>query len=424
MASYSTVKSGSKGSSVSELQTLLNDKGYDLSVDGIFGSKTQAAVRDYQSKNGLSVDGIVGKNTWNALTGGSSGASSGSSSAVAASPSPAGSAGYMQQLQEMMNQVTSGSTYKPGEFENPYGDKLLELTTPKTDEEYRQQATNQYMPQYNAQVEAAQQAAEREQLGYQNQLAQLERAMADSRESLNTSNQKNLSELQNSMLRRGVARSSYAAQTLANAQASGQNALSKLERDYLANTAYVGQQQQLTTSQLAQTEKRLKEDLATNIANYEQTLRSNDKTAQLTAYQQMADAYNAWKQTTEQLTAQAAQFTTSTQSDILQFLANMAQNQEQFDEQMAFNREQAAKAASAASYSRSSGGGGGGGGDRNPVKGSPITEKKWSDFSKAISTSTGKKNTINAYAGPNGNIFQAAAEYALEQQRRTGLYGY
>ena len=109
MASYSTVKSGSKGSSVSELQTLLNDKGYDLSVDGIFGSKTQAAVRDYQSKNGLSVDGIVGKNTWNALTGGSSGASSGSSSAVAASPSPAGSAGYMQQLQEMMNQVTSGS---------------------------------------------------------------------------------------------------------------------------------------------------------------------------------------------------------------------------------------------------------------------------------------------------------------------------
>ena len=130
MASYSTVKSGSRGSSVSELQTLLNDKGYDLSVDGIFGSKTQAAVRDYQSKNGLSVDGIVGKNTWNALTGGSSG-SSGSSS-------PTGSAGYMQQLQEMMKQVTSGSTYKPGEFENPYGDKLLELTTPKTDEEYRQ----------------------------------------------------------------------------------------------------------------------------------------------------------------------------------------------------------------------------------------------------------------------------------------------
>lgn len=417
MASYSTVKSGSRGSSVSELQTLLNDKGYDLSVDGIFGSKTQAAVRDYQSKNGLSVDGIVGKNTWNALTGGSSG-SSGSSS-------PTGSAGYMQQLQEMMKQVTSGSTYKPGEFENPYGDKLLELTTPKTDEEYRQQATNQYMPQYNAQVEAAQQAAEREQLGYQNQLAQLERAMNKSRESVNSTQQKNISDLQSSMLRRGVARSSYAAQTEANARSGWAKALSDLEQEYQANTNYVGQQQQLTTSQLAQTEKRLKEDLATNIANYEQTLRSNDKTAQLTAYQQMADAYNAWKQTTEQLTAQAAQFTTSTQSDILQFLANMAQNQEQFDEQMAFNREQAAKAARAASYSRSSGGGGGGGGGGNdePRGG---TTKSWTDFKKAIDNDKkkGTNTTINAYAGPNGNIYQAAAEYALEQQRRTGLYGY
>lgn len=417
---YSTVKSGSKGSSVSELQTILNDKGYDLSVDGIFGSKTQAAVRDYQSKNGLSVDGIVGKNTWSSLTGGSSGSSSSSST-----PStPSGSAGYMQQLQEMMNQVTSGSTYTPGAFENPYGDKLLELTTPKTDEEYRQQATDQYMPQYNAQVEAAQQAAEKEQLGYQNQLAQLERAMAKSRESVNSTQQKNISNLQASMLRRGVARSSYAAQTEANARSGWAKALSDLEQEYQANTNYVGQQQQLTTSQLAQTEKRLKEDLATNIANYEQTLRSNDKTAQLTAYQQMADAYNAWKQTTEQLTAQAAQFTTSTQSDILQFLANMAQNQEQFDEQMAFNREQAAKAAS---YSRSSsGGGGGGGGDDDSSGGGGGTTKSWSEFKKAIDNDKkkGTNTTINAYAGPNGNIYQAAAEYALEQQRRTGLYGY
>ena len=68
MASYSQVKTGSKGDSVKELQRLLNQNGYNLSVDGIFGSKTASAVKDYQKKNNLSVDGIVGNNTWNSLT--------------------------------------------------------------------------------------------------------------------------------------------------------------------------------------------------------------------------------------------------------------------------------------------------------------------------------------------------------------------
>ena len=55
---------------VRQLQTLLNKNGYNLAVDGSFGSKTLAAVKDYQSKNGLTVDGIVGTNTWGALTAG------------------------------------------------------------------------------------------------------------------------------------------------------------------------------------------------------------------------------------------------------------------------------------------------------------------------------------------------------------------
>ena len=59
---------GSKGDEVKELQTALNSKGYNLSVDGIFGDKTQAAVKDYQTKNNLQVDGIVGTNTWASLS--------------------------------------------------------------------------------------------------------------------------------------------------------------------------------------------------------------------------------------------------------------------------------------------------------------------------------------------------------------------
>lgn len=68
MANYNQVSYGSKGDDVTELQKLLKNNGYtDLAVDGDFGDKTQAAVTNFQEKNGLAVDGIVGTNTWGAL---------------------------------------------------------------------------------------------------------------------------------------------------------------------------------------------------------------------------------------------------------------------------------------------------------------------------------------------------------------------
>jgi len=55
---------GSRGDEVKKLQTALNSTGsYTLSVDGRYGPKTQAAVRDYQTKNGLKIDGIAGTET-------------------------------------------------------------------------------------------------------------------------------------------------------------------------------------------------------------------------------------------------------------------------------------------------------------------------------------------------------------------------
>ena len=55
---------GSSGDAVKELQTNLNTVGgYNLDVDGGFGKKTKAAVVDYQKKNGLAVDGVVGDKT-------------------------------------------------------------------------------------------------------------------------------------------------------------------------------------------------------------------------------------------------------------------------------------------------------------------------------------------------------------------------
>lgn len=57
-----TIRQGSRGADVATLQKKLN-----LNADGIFGPKTEEAVKLFQKANGLSVDGIVGAKTWSAL---------------------------------------------------------------------------------------------------------------------------------------------------------------------------------------------------------------------------------------------------------------------------------------------------------------------------------------------------------------------
>jgi peptidoglycan hydrolase-like protein with peptidoglycan-binding domain len=63
------VKRGSKGSAVTALQRQLRFTfGYaSVVVDGTFGAATQTAVKSFQSKKGLTADGIVGQRTWKAL---------------------------------------------------------------------------------------------------------------------------------------------------------------------------------------------------------------------------------------------------------------------------------------------------------------------------------------------------------------------
>lgn len=80
----STIRYGSRGDRVKQLQNMLNyhyrtpSSGghftaspysfkYPLKIDGDFGPQTQAAVKDYQKANHLQVDGIVGPKTWRSL---------------------------------------------------------------------------------------------------------------------------------------------------------------------------------------------------------------------------------------------------------------------------------------------------------------------------------------------------------------------
>ncbi|MBE9113236.1 peptidoglycan-binding protein, partial [Nodosilinea sp. LEGE 07298] len=67
-AALPVLRPGMEGDGVRQLQQRLKTKGfYNGAIDGIFGSQTEASVRQAQAANNLTVDGIVGPATWRAL---------------------------------------------------------------------------------------------------------------------------------------------------------------------------------------------------------------------------------------------------------------------------------------------------------------------------------------------------------------------
>ena len=79
IAEAAVLKRGSRGSTVRTVQTKLKNWGYYKGVvDGIYGAQTVSAVKYFQRRNGLYVDGIVGKRTASAMGVNLSSTSSGS----------------------------------------------------------------------------------------------------------------------------------------------------------------------------------------------------------------------------------------------------------------------------------------------------------------------------------------------------------
>jgi peptidoglycan hydrolase-like protein with peptidoglycan-binding domain len=65
---WPALREGSRGEAVVALQYLLTARGFSTAgVDGIFGPRTRAAVMRFQAAKKLSVDGIVGSQTWPAV---------------------------------------------------------------------------------------------------------------------------------------------------------------------------------------------------------------------------------------------------------------------------------------------------------------------------------------------------------------------
>lgn len=61
------IRNGDKGNLVKLAQAALYHLGYELSIDGIFGDTFEKKIKQFQEKNGLEVDGIIGKDTWQKL---------------------------------------------------------------------------------------------------------------------------------------------------------------------------------------------------------------------------------------------------------------------------------------------------------------------------------------------------------------------
>ena len=164
-------KYGSRGEEVRQIQTKLKRWGYYLgNVDGIYGSATLAAVKSFQKKNGLTVDGIAGTKTLQAMgIYNSSSSSSTSSSNVSSSNlnllsrvvyGEARGESYTGQVAVaavVLNRVKSSSfpntisgvVYQSGAFDC-VSDGQINLTPNETAKKAAQDALNGWDPTYGA----------------------------------------------------------------------------------------------------------------------------------------------------------------------------------------------------------------------------------------------------------------------------------
>ena len=135
-STYTMVAYGSQGDAVRQLQSELNRHGYQLDEDGVFGKKTRAAVRDYQKKNSLRLDGIAGDETWGSLL---------ASPAPAEETTPAPVARPSAKTAEALARLEKG--YAPSEdvtAAQAYLDSVAALRPDAYDSAYQQQLAALY----------------------------------------------------------------------------------------------------------------------------------------------------------------------------------------------------------------------------------------------------------------------------------------
>lgn len=117
---------GAGGGQVRTLQAKLNELGYNLAEDGKLGPKTEAAIRDYQRKNGLKVDGLAGIETLGAM--GDDAGSSGDAPRKRAARKRPSAANRRQRERERSHE--HGAAAKPKPKPKPRGRRRASATPP------------------------------------------------------------------------------------------------------------------------------------------------------------------------------------------------------------------------------------------------------------------------------------------------------
>ena len=67
LSPWPVVQNGSQGHPIRTLQLLLRAHGHNLTVDGMFGPATEAAVKAFQTSKGMTADGKMSAQTWSTL---------------------------------------------------------------------------------------------------------------------------------------------------------------------------------------------------------------------------------------------------------------------------------------------------------------------------------------------------------------------
>lgn len=113
-STYTELRKGATGNNVSAMQTALANAGYSVNASGSFDDATEAALRNYQQANGLTVDGIAGDQTLSKLYG-----TGNQTDTTGYTPSAA-----VTQAQKYLESVQAN---KPGSYQSKYTDQMDNL---------------------------------------------------------------------------------------------------------------------------------------------------------------------------------------------------------------------------------------------------------------------------------------------------------
>lgn len=295
------IQYGAKGDSVKQIQQQLKNAGYNIAVDGIFGKQTKQAIMDFQKKNGLKVDGIVGQQTLSSLNKITTPTTNPTTTPTASSNNVQTTAPLIN-ANGMPNYQTMPKFEMPKEYQK-FNQPYPELKLPTFNEQYTKQAEQTLNPMYEGVKETLKQKLS-------NILAMLDMQKENTNQMYDETykrqelaNKKTLNNFNNSILSRGLGRSSIAVSGQAELEQIGNRNLADIEAKRNAVLSQIEQQkvlkQQEVDSEIASLDKEKQTkilELARQLYNDELNKAYKEYGANVDKFKMQYDIWNNAKQ--------------------------------------------------------------------------------------------------------------------------------